>query len=78
MKHAADWIMMSRQELSDGRTSVGAWGLLPVTLAHGTGAAGFDEIFIFGGIGVIIGALIFMSWRAGRQRKKNGGRRRPR
>ncbi len=54
-------------------------GVLPAVLLHGAGISGFDEIAIFGGIGLIIGALIFMSWRAGRKRKAlQGGRRRRR
>lgn len=57
------------------RGSVASFGVMPGFLLHGTGAAGFDEFFIFGGIGLIIGVLIFMSWRAGRQRKKSGRRR---
>jgi hypothetical protein len=30
----------------------------------------WDEIFIFGGIGVILMGLAFLSWRSGRDRKR--------
>ena len=52
-------------------------GLAPLVLAHGTNGA-FDEIAIFGGIGLIILALIFLSWRAGRDKKRREERRRRR
>ena len=52
------------------KSGLTSFAFAPGILAHGTGAAGFDEFFIFGGIGLIIGVLIFMSWRAGRKRKK--------
>ncbi len=53
-------------------------GVLPAVLLHGTGASSFDEIAIFGGVGLIIGVLIFLSWRAGRKRNAREGRRRRR
>ena len=55
-----------------------SYGALPFVLAHGTGTAGYDEIFIFGGIGLIVVALIFLSWRAGRRRNQQQRRRRRR
>ncbi len=51
-------------------------GVLPSVLLHGAGVAGFDELAIFGGIGVIILGLIYLSWRSGRKRKRAGGTRR--
>jgi hypothetical protein len=52
-------------------------GGIPLILPLLHGASGFwDEIFIFGGIGVILLGLAFLSWRSGRTRKRRGARRR--
>ncbi len=54
-------------------------GILPVVLLHGTGASGYDEILIFGGIGLVILVLVYLSWRAGKKNKRERSkRRRPR
>lgn len=53
-------------------------GVLPAVLLHGAGVSGFDEFVIFGGIGLIVLGLIFLSWRAGRKRKRLEGTRRRR
>lgn len=50
-------------------------GAAPFVLLHGTGGA-YDEIAIFGGIGLVILALVFLSWRAGRDKKRREKRRR--
>ena len=52
-------------------TAVRSVGGLPLILPllHG-GSGMWDEIFIFGGIGVIIMGLAFLSWRSGRDRKR--------
>ena len=50
-------------------------GVAPFVLLHGTGGA-YDEIAIFGGIGLVILALVFLSWRAGRDKKRREKRRR--
>lgn len=60
-----------------GRGTTASAGLLPAILAHGATGA-YDEVFIFGGIGLVIAVLIFMSWRAGRNRKREERRRRRR
>jgi hypothetical protein len=46
-----------------------------VILLHGQGGSQFDELFIFGGIGLVLAVLGFLSWRAGRQRKKRESKR---
>jgi hypothetical protein len=50
----------------------------PPVLLHVVGGGGvLDELVMFGGIALVIGALVFLSWRAGRDRKRReGGRRR--
>jgi hypothetical protein len=36
-----------------------------------------DDIVVFGGIALVIGVLVFLSWRAGRERqRREGGKRR--
>lgn len=46
-------------------------GALPVVLPLLHGASGlWDEIMIFGGIGVILLGLSFLSWRNSRARKR--------
>jgi hypothetical protein len=52
----------------------------PPVLAHivGGGTGIVDDIVVFGGIALIIGALVFLSWRAGRERQRREGRRRRR
>lgn len=54
----------------------GGFLAIPAFLAHGVGGARYDELFIFGGIGLVVGTLVFMSWRAGKDRKKRRARRR--
>jgi len=51
-------------------------GVLPVFLAHGVGTGRYDELIIFGGMGLIIAGLAFLSWRAGRKRKRSQSSRR--
>ena len=56
-------------------------GVLPFTfpLLHVLGGGGgvWDELVMFGGIGLVIGTLVFLSWKAGRDRqRREGGRRR--
>ena len=43
---------------------------VPIFLLHGTGSSKFDELIIFGGIVLVLVVLGFLSWRAGRRRKK--------
>lgn len=55
--------------------------IAPMILLHGgsdSGVARYDELFLFGGIGLVLGVLVFLSWRAGKQRNKKGRRRRRR
>lgn len=52
-------------------------GVSPLVLAHGSNGV-YDEIAIFGGIGLIIIALIYLSWKAGRDKKRREERRRRR
>jgi hypothetical protein len=52
--------------------------VLPAPLLHGVGGSRYDELVIFGGLGLIIGVLVLLSWRAGRKRKKGTKRRRRR
>ena len=52
-------------------TTIRGIGGLPLILPLLHGASGmWDEIFIFGGIGVILMGLAFLSWRSGRDRKR--------
>jgi hypothetical protein len=55
-------------------------GVLPIPLFLLHGASGpYDDIAIFGGVGFVVAALVFLSWRAGRERKRRErGRRRRR
>ncbi len=49
-------------------SSLSLAGLLPTFLLHGAGGA-FDEAIIFGGIGLMLGGLLFLMWRSGRKKK---------
>lgn len=59
-----------------GNSKSSSLALGPAILAHGAGVGGWDEVVIFGGIGLIVVGLIFLSWRAGRKRKQAEARRR--
>jgi hypothetical protein len=66
-----------------GRKIVPGWqfaapAMLPAPLLHGVGGSKYDELVIFGGLGVIIGTLALLSWRSGRRRKQRTGQRRRR
>ncbi|MDA0259185.1 MAG: hypothetical protein O2972_10910 [Cyanobacteria bacterium] len=57
-----------------GRKNVPGWlsvapAILPAPLLHGEGGSRYDELVIFGGLGIIIGVLILLSFRTGRNRK---------
>ena len=52
--------------------------LLPAPLLHGVGGSKYDELIIFGGLGLILGTLAFLSWRSGQKRKKRAGQRKNR
>lgn len=41
-----------------------------IPLLHGVGGAAYDELIIFGGFGVIIVVLGYLSWRASKQKDK--------
>lgn len=41
-----------------------------IPLLHGTGGSAYDELIIFGGIGLIIGVLGYLSWRASKQKEE--------
>ena len=59
-----------------GQLARAAPAALPLFLLHGEGGSRFDELFIFGGFGLVIVSLVFLSWRAGRQRQGKKSRRR--
>ena len=63
--------MSGQITLTSSATAVRSVGGFPLILPllHG-GSGMWDEIFIFGGIGVIIMGLAFLSWRSGRDRKR--------
>ena len=49
---------------------------LSIPLLHGTGGSAYDELIIFGGIGVVIVVLGYLSWRASKQKDKRRRNRR--
>ena len=48
-----------------------------IPLLHGAGGA-YDEAIIFGGIGVILVALAYLSWRASKGKEERRKKRKPR
>ncbi len=41
-----------------------------IPLLHGIGGAAYDELIIFGGFGVIIVVLVYLSWRASKDKRR--------
>jgi small neutral amino acid transporter SnatA (MarC family) len=44
--------------------------LSSIPLLHDSGGSAYDELIIFGGIGLIIVALGYLSWKASKQKDK--------
>jgi hypothetical protein len=64
-----------------GFSARSAPAVFPMILLHGgsdSGVARYDELILFGGIGLVLAVLVFLSWRAGRQGNNKKRRRRRR
>jgi small neutral amino acid transporter SnatA (MarC family) len=45
-------------------------------LLHGVGGAAYDEVIIFGGIGLLLVGLGYLSWRSSKEKDKRRRKRR--
>ncbi len=47
-----------------------------IPLLHGVGGAAYDELIIFGGIGVLLIGLGYLSWKSSKEKDKRRRKRR--
>ncbi len=52
--------------------------VMSIPLLHGTGGSAYDELIIFGGIGLIVVVLGYLSWKASKEKDRRRSKRRSR